>query len=122
MNISELFESIELHDSQIVDIRISNTGKLDVYLNIDKEWNKNLASNIVGFSFKKIFEILEYKLDNFSVVGGVSIIDENEIDVSFVVNENQPTINGKIVEIDFVCGGKLGFTCTDEVEFLTKSS
>jgi len=46
-----------------------------VYLDIDEVWNKNLASNIVGFSFLKMFEILEYKLDNFSVIGCVDVIN-----------------------------------------------
>ncbi len=81
-------------------------------------WNKDLDFKVNGIRFKSVYEISDFKIDRFNVIGSIEIEDLKGYDRGFVTNcENEPEI-ATIVSIELVAGGNLNMICSGAVELM----
>jgi hypothetical protein len=69
--IKKLLKTIELHDSTLNSLKMNIDGSLELDIDIDEVWNKNLSKEIKGVVFNSVFEITEFKMDRLNVIGSV---------------------------------------------------
>lgn len=115
--IDELLAEVELHDSILNSLKISIDGSLELDIDIDEVWNKNLQKEIKGIVFHSVFEILEFKMDRLNIIGSIETIEANNYNKEFVVHDNT-TEKTIMVSIEFVAGGNLTLICEDTVSYL----
>lgn len=117
-NIREILKQVELHDSTIESVTMKGDGSTELVLDIDDVWNKELDSNINGILFKSVYEISDFKIDRFNVIGSIEISDIEGYNRDFVTNcENEPdTVT--MVSIELVAGGSLNIICSGSAELL----
>lgn len=117
-HIREVLKQIELHDSAIESVVIKGNGAVELVLDIEEEWNKELDSSINGILFKSVYELSEFKIDRFNVIGSVEIKDISGYNKEFVTHaDNEPEIV-TMVSIELVAGGSLSIICSGLVEIL----
>ena len=116
--VREILKQIELHDSSIESVTINGNGSVEVVLDIDDVWNKELESSICGIRFQSVYEISEFKIDRLNVIGSIELEDIEGYNKEFVVHsENEPDIV-TIVAIELVAGGSLTIVCSGVAEFM----
>ena len=117
-NIREMLRKIELHDSTIESVIIKGDGSVELILDIDEVWNKELGTNVSGIRFKSVYEVSDYKIDRFNVIGSVEVEDIEGYEKDFVTHsDNEPEIV-VMVSIEFVAGGSLNLVCSGSAELL----
>ena len=117
-HIREILKQIELHDSTIESVTMKSDGSVELSLDIDDVWNKDLDSNIKGILFESVYEISDFKIDRFNVIGSIEIEDIDGYNKEFVTSaENEPEIV-TMVSIALVAGGSLNLICSGAAEFL----
>lgn len=117
-DIRELLKRIELHDSTIESVTIKGDGSVELVLDIDEVWNKELDSNINGLRFKSVYEVSDFKIDRLNVIGSIEVEDIDGYSKEFVTHsENEPEIV-VMVSIELVAGGSLNIICSGSAELL----
>jgi hypothetical protein len=117
-DIRAILKQIEFHDSTIESVLMKRDGTTELVLDIDEVWNKELDSNIYGILFKSVYEISDFKIDRFNVIGSIEIADVEGYNREFVTHcENEPAIV-TMVSIEFVAGGSLNIICSGSAELL----
>ncbi len=93
-------------------------GSTELVLDIDEVWNKEIDLNINGILFKSVYEITDFKIDRFNVIGSIEITDIEGYNREFVTHcENEPGIV-TMVSIELVAGGSLNIICSGSAELL----
>lgn len=117
-DIREILKQIVLHDSTIESVTIKGDGSLDLILDIDLVWNKELDSNINGIRFKSVYEVSDFKIDRYNVIGTIEVEDIEGYTKEFVTqSENEPETVA-VVSIEMVAGGSLYIICSGLAELL----
>lgn len=117
-DIREILKQVELHDSTIESVTMKGDGSIELVLDIDEVWNKELNSNINGIRFKSVYEISDFKIDRFNVIGSIEVEDIEGYNKEFVTHsENEPEIV-TMVSIELVAGGSLNIICSGAAELL----
>ena len=117
-NIRELLKDIELHDSAVDLVIAKRDGSLEIILDLDEVWNKDLGSKINGIRLPSVYEISNYKIDRFNVIGTVDIQDIEDYNREFVTHCQNESNSATMVSIEFVAGGSLNIICSGSAEFL----
>ena len=117
-NIREILKQVELHDSTIESVLMKGNGSIELSLDIDSVWNKDLASKVTGILFNSVYEISDFKIDRFNVIGSIEVEDLENYNREFVTNcENEPEIV-TMVSIELVAGGSLNIICSGLAELM----
>lgn len=117
-DIRELLKKIELHDSIIESVTIKGDGSVELILDIDEVWNKELSSNINGIRLKSVYEVSDFKIDRFNVIGSVEVENIEGYNKEFVTHsDNEPEIVA-MVSIELVAGGSLNIICSGAAELM----
>lgn len=117
-DIREILKQIELHDSTIESVTMKGDGSVELVLDIDDAWNKGLDSDIKGLRFKSVYEISDFKIDRFNVIGSIEVEYIEGYNKEFVTHsENEPKIV-TMVSIELVVGGSLNIICSGSAELL----
>ena len=119
-SIAELLAELCLHDSTLVSLNTDGNGIVDLAIDIDEVWNRDLDRSICGLRFKSVFEIMSFKIDRMNIIESVEFTDIEDYDTQFVVDRLTPQ-KIVLVNFEFVAGGQLSLVCADDVEFLRKS-
>ena len=69
--IREILKSIELHDSTLDSLTMNGDGSLELALDIDEVWNKELKVGIKGIVLKSVYEISDFKIDRLNIIGSI---------------------------------------------------
>lgn len=117
-NIREILKEIELHDSAVESVTAKGDGSLEIILYIDDVWNKELDSKINGILFKSVYEISDYKIDRFNVIGSIEVEDIEDYNREFVTQCQDESSSATMVSIEFVAGGSINIVCSGSAEFL----
>jgi len=117
-NIREILKQIELHDSTIESVTMKGDGSIELALYIDEVWNKELDSNINGILFKSVYEISDFKIDRFNVIGSIEVADIDGYNREFVTNCEDESGIVTMVSIELVAGGNLNIICSGAAELL----
>lgn len=113
-----MLSEITLHDSCLQSVTLQGDGRLELMIDFDEVWNQNLDPKIKGIIFKSIFEIVEYKLDRFNVIGSVIFELLTDYKLSYVVGIVPEQVKPIWIAIEFVAGGSLVLIVEDEVNYL----
>jgi hypothetical protein len=121
-NIREILKQIELHDSTLESVTIKGDGSVELVLDIDDVWNKKLNTKINGIQFNSVYEISDFKIDRFNVIGSVEVEDIEGYNKEFVTHSHDEPEIVIMVSIDFVAGGTLNIVCSGSAELLQCSA
>ena len=117
-DIREILKQVELHDSSIESVTMKGDGSVELVLDIDNIWNKELDSNINGIRFNSVYEILDFKIDRLNVIGSIEVEYLEGYNKEFVTHsENEPQIV-TMVAFELVAGGSLNIICSGLAEFM----
>jgi len=116
--IKELLKEIELHDSTLNSLKINIDGSLELDIDIDEVWNKNLGKEIKGVVFNSVFEISEFKMDRLNIIGSVETEEISDYNKEIVTHSGSAKLNIVMVSIEFVAGGSLSLVCEDTAGYL----
>lgn len=116
-DIREILKQIELHDSAVDSVSVKGDGTLELVLDIDDVWNKELNANVNGILFNSVYEVSDFKVDRFNVIGSVEVEDIEDYDKQFVTNSSEES-GVTMVSIEFVAGGSLNIVCSGSAEFM----
>jgi hypothetical protein len=116
--IRELLKSIELHDSTLDSLKMNGDGSLELIVDIDEIWNKELDKNISGIVFSSVYEISDFKVDRMNIIGSIEIKDIDEYNTDFVIHNQDKPGSAVMVSIEFVVGGSLNIICSGAVDYL----
>ncbi len=117
-NIREILNNVELHDSSLVSLTMHGDGSMELLLDIDGVWNKNLAKSIKGILVHSVYEIAEFTIDRLNVIGSVELEDIEGYNKEFVTHDNSDTTTVVKICIEFVAGGELTIICSGSAEYL----
>ncbi len=117
-NIREILNNVELHDSSFESLTIHGDGSMELLLDIDGVWNKNLAKSIKGILVHSVYEIAEFTIDRLNVIGSVELEDIEGYNKEFVTHDNSDTPTVVKLCIEFVAGGELTIICSGSAEYL----
>ncbi len=116
--IRELLKTIELHDSTLDSLKMNGDGSLELIVDIDEVWNKDLDKNISGIVFSSVYEISDFKVDRMNIIGSIEIEDIDDYGTDFVIH-NQDNLDSVVrVSIEFVAGGSLNIICSGSAGYL----
>lgn len=118
--IRELLKSIELHDSTLDSLTMNGDGSLELVVDIDDVWNKELDKNVKGIVFESVYEISEFKLDRLNIMGSVEIEDIDGYNTDFVTHNPGIPNSAVMVSIEFVAGGSLNIICSGTAGYLLR--
>lgn len=117
-SIRDFLNRYTLHDSILMSARTHWDGKVDLEIDFDYVWNKELDSNILGIRFFNVYEIVDYKLDRVNIIMDVEIEKLNDYDYSFVVCDSINSDDIFILEFSLCAGGNLTLICSEEIEYI----
>ena len=116
--IENIVNKIELHDSILNSLKVNGDGSLELDIDFDEVWNKDLGKNIKGIIFNSVFEISEFKIDRLNVIGSVEFETINGYNKEFVTNCEEESEAVVMVSMEFVAGGNLTIVCANSAEYL----
>lgn len=117
-NIREILKQVELHDSSIESVTIKGDGSVELVLDIDYVWNKELDSNVNGIRFKSVYEISDFKIDRLNVIGSIEVEELDGYNKEFVTySENESKIV-TMIAFELVAGGSLNIICSGLAELM----
>ncbi|PHS62109.1 MAG: hypothetical protein COB09_15455 [Thalassobium sp.] len=116
--IRELLKTIELHDSTLDSLKINGDGSLELVIDIDEVWNKDLDKNIKGIVFSSVYEISDFKVDRMNIIGSIEIEDIDDYNTDFVTHNQDNLDSVVLVSIEFVAGGSLNIICSGTAGYL----
>ncbi len=117
-NLKQILEDITLHDSILESVVIRGDGLVQLYIDFDKIWNKDLDSSISGIVIKSVYEISDFKLDRLNIIGEIVIQDIEDYNKEFIIQTEDKNKNAIKMIIEFVAGGSLIIICSGQAELL----
>lgn len=117
-HIKEILKQIELHDSAIESVTIKGNGSVELILDIDDVWNKELDPNIKGILFKSVYEVSDFKIDRLNIIGSVEIEDIKGYNKEFVTHAVDEAEIVTMVSLELIAGGSLNIICSGLAELL----
>ena len=117
MKIEELLKSYELHDSGLYSIQTTYDGQLILEIDLDDVWNTKVLTAVV---FKSVYEISEFRIDRFNIIGSIEYISLEDYDKSFVTTDIKNENDTIMVSISFVAGGTLDIIAENSINIKTK--
>ena len=120
--IAELLDKVHLHDSTLMSLSTAWNGAVDLIIDIDLVWNKELDPTICGIRFPSVFEIATFKIDRMNTIGDVESSVLEDYDTSFVVADIPSPKKAVMVDFRFVAGGQLTLICNGEAEYIRKEA
>ena len=114
-NIREFLKQIELHDSTIESVMIKGDGSVELALDIDEVWNKDLDSSVNGIIFKSVYEVSEFKIDRLNIIGSIEVEDIEGYNKEFVTHSEDEPETVFMVAFELVAGGSLNIICSGSV-------
>lgn len=116
--IREILEQLELHDSSVESVTIKGDGSVELVLDIDYVWNKELDLNVSGILFESVYELSEFKIDRLNVIGGIEVEDIEGYNKDFVLHVEHESNTVTMVSIEFVAGGRMDLICSGSARLL----
>ena len=117
-NLREIFQKVELHDSVLESISIKGDGTVELFIDFDDVWNKKLESNVRGIVFDSVYEISDFKIDRFNVIGSVEVEDVQGYSKEFVTHDQNEPDTVTMIAIEFVAGGSLNIICSGSAQLI----
>jgi hypothetical protein len=117
-DIREILKEVELHDSTIDSVTVKGDGSVELFLDIDDVWNKDIGSNINGIRFKSVYEVSDFKIDRLNVIGSIEVEFIEGYNKEFVTHLNDEPENVSMVSFELVAGGSLNIICSGLAELI----
>ncbi len=116
--IREILKQVELHDSTIDSVTIKGDGSVELFLDIDDVWNKDIDSNIKGIRFVSVYEVSDFKIDRLNVIGSIEVEFIEGYNKEFVTHSNDESVEVIMVSFELVAGGSLNIICSGLAELI----
>ena len=120
--IAELLAKLHLHDSALMSLSTTGSGAVDLIIDIDLVWNKDIDTTICGIRFPSVFEIATFKIDRMNIIGDVECMVLEDYDTAFVVGDVPSPSKAVMVDFQFVAGGQLTLICNGDAEYIRKQA
>ena len=117
-DIREILKELEIHDSTIDSVTINGDGSVELFLDIDDVWNKDIGSNITGIRFKSVYELSDFKIDRLNIIGSIEVEFIEGYNTEFVTHINDESEKVSMVSFELVAGGSLNIICSGLAEII----
>lgn len=117
-DIREILKKIELHDGGLDAVSIKGDGSVELFIDIDEVWNKDLDPSFKGIRFISVYEVSEYKIDRLNIIGTVEVVSLEDYDREFIVHLKDEPENATMVLFELVAGGSLSIICSGVAELI----
>lgn len=120
-DIRDILKKMVLHDSIVESVFIKGDGSVELFLDIDEVWNKELGATVNGIRFKSVYEVSDYKIDRLNIIGSVEVENIEGYEKEFVTHAEHEPEMVVMVSIEFVAGGSLNLVCSGSAELMQYS-
>jgi hypothetical protein len=117
-DIRDILKEIELHDSGLLALTMNGNGSLELILDIDEVWNKELDSKVRGLLISSVYEISNFRIDRLNIIGSIDVQDVDDYNKEFLIHSDNEAEKAVLVCIEFVAGGSLNIICSGKADYL----
>jgi hypothetical protein len=117
-DIRDILKEVELHDSSFLSLTMNGNGSLELVIDIDEVWNRELGSKIRGLLISSVYEISNFKIDRLNIIGSVDVQDISDYNKEFVTHKSCEDEKVVLLCIEFVAGGSLNIICSGKAAYL----